>query len=153
VSFHCVLKNKFGRVLSSTFNQDVITQPGGHEPILTGLAEGLQNLVKGEHRSIALSAERAYGFYDPSKVIECDREDIPDGRRLRKGDEIRLPIEDGDAMNLRVVGIRGDRLVLDGNHPLAGQDLIFEIVATAARDATYDEIQEIDTDPQSGHLH
>jgi len=153
VSFHCILKNKFGRVLSSTFNHDVITQPGGAEPILTGLAEGLQNLVKGERRMIVLSADRAYGYYDPAKVIECDREDLPEGRSLRKGDEIQLPLEDGDSMHLRVTGIRGDRLVLDGNHPLAGQDLIFEILATAARDATHDEILAIDSDEVGGHLH
>jgi FKBP-type peptidyl-prolyl cis-trans isomerase SlyD len=153
VSFHCILRNKFGKVLSSTFNNDVITQPGGKDPVLNGLAEGLQNLVKGEKRMISLGAEKAFGFYDPSKVIECERSELPSGKRLRKGDEVELPLENGRSMNLRVTGIHGDVLVLDGNHPLAGQDLIFEIVATDARDATAEEMREIDTDEEYGHLH
>src|SRR3569833_1576318 len=91
VSFHCILKNSMGKVLSSTFNNDVMTHPSGDaEAILVGLAEGLQNLVKGERRQIKLTAERAYGFYDPSKEIECEREEIPRGRKLRKGDEISM---------------------------------------------------------------
>jgi FKBP-type peptidyl-prolyl cis-trans isomerase SlyD len=151
VSFHCILKNSMGKVLSSTFNNDVITHPGGGggtEAILIGLAEGLQNLVKGERRQIKLTAERAYGFYDPSKVIECERTEIPRGKKLRKGDEIALVDEDGVEMNLRVTAIHGERLILDGNHPLAGQDLVFEIEATDARDCTDEEIKQIADDDE-----
>jgi FKBP-type peptidyl-prolyl cis-trans isomerase SlyD len=158
VSFHCILKNSLGKVLSSTFNNDVITHPGGGpEPILAGLAEGMQNLVKGERRLIKLTAERAYGFYDPSKVIECEREEIPRGKKLRRGDEIALVDEDGIEMNLRVTSIEGERVILDGNHPLAGQDLVFEIEATDARDCTDEEIQQIgddeDGDIPNKHFH
>ncbi|MGZ3723428.1 MAG: FKBP-type peptidyl-prolyl cis-trans isomerase [Bdellovibrionales bacterium] len=157
VSFHCILKNSMGKVLSSTLNNDVITHPGGAtETILVGLAEGLQNLVKGERRQIKLTAERAYGFYDPSKVIECERTEIPRGKKLRKGDEIALVDEDGIEMNLRVTAIHGERLILDGNHPLAGQDLVFEIEATDARDCTAEEIQQInedDDDSPSARFH
>lgn len=153
VSFHCVLKNKFGKIISSTFNNDVITQAGGPEPILSGLAEGLQNLVKGERRLISLGAEKAYGFYDPSKVIECEREEVPRGKFLRKGDEVVLPNRNGKPMNLRVTGILGDILTLDGNHPLAGQDLVFEIEATEARDATAEELLEAAMTVEMGLLH
>lgn len=159
VSFHCVLKNTFGKVLSSTFNNDVITHVGrGEEAILVGLAEGLQNLVKGERREIRLKAEKAYGYYDPSKVIECERDELDGGRKLKKGDEISFVDEDGDPVNLRVIGIRGERLILDGNHPLAGQDLIFEIEATDARDCTEEEIEQIRSEETQGpearsHLH
>ena len=154
VSFHCVLKNKFGKVLSSTFNNDVITQSGGDDSILVGLAEGLQNLVKGERRQIVLNAAEAYGFYDPAKVIECDREEVPRGKFLRKGDEVTMPhAKSGKLMNLRVVGIQGDHVTLDGNHPLAGQDLVFEIEATEARDCTDEEMREIDSPEETGQFH
>jgi FKBP-type peptidyl-prolyl cis-trans isomerase SlyD len=153
ISFHCILKNKFGKVISSTFNNDVITQPGGDETVLLGLVEGLQNLVKGEKRKITLGAEKAYGFYDPSKVIECDREEVPRGKFLRQGDEVTVQSRDGEKMKLRVTGIHGNHLTLDGNHPLAGQDLIFEIEATEARDATAEELQDADESEVDTHLH
>src|ERR1700722_2849319 len=123
VSFHCVLKNKFGRVISSTFNNSVLTQATDSEQALRALAEGLLDLGKGEKRKIVLSAEKAYGFYDPDKVIECEREDIPRGRYLRKGDEVTLQTKDGESSSWRVTSARDGRLTLDGNHPLAGQDL------------------------------
>ncbi|MGZ3723165.1 MAG: FKBP-type peptidyl-prolyl cis-trans isomerase [Bdellovibrionales bacterium] len=154
VSFNCILKNSFGKVLSSTFNNDVITQAGGEDSLLIGLAEGLQNLVKGEKRKIVLGAERAYGFYDPSKVMEFERDELPDGTHLRKGDEVTLaPKKGGKPMNLRVTSVRGDHITLDGNHPLAGQDLIFEIEATDARECTPEEIEQIGSEEETGHLH
>ena len=144
VSFNCILKNSFGKVLSSTFNNDVITQSGGDETILLGLAEGLQNLVKGEKRKIVLGAEQAYGFYDPGKVLEFDRDELPEGSHLRKGDEVRMvPQKSGKSMTMRVIGVHGERITLDGNHPLAGQDLVFEIEATDARECTPEEIEQI----------
>ncbi len=51
VSFHCVLSDPLGRIISSTFNHDVITQ-GGPIDFLHGLSEGLQNLRKGELRRL-----------------------------------------------------------------------------------------------------
>ncbi len=151
VSFHCVLKNKLGKVLSSTFNNGVITVTGGPGVVLQGLAEGLQNLRKGEKRKIMLSAEKAYGFYDPQKVVQCMREELPDHLTLRHGDHVFLSSDDGVGRNLRVIEISGDRFTLDGNHPLAGQDLIFEIEATQARDATADEMSANSEDTSGLH--
>ena len=151
VSFHCVLKNKLGRVLSSTFNNDVITGMEGSPEVLQGLVEGLQNLRKGEKRKILVSAEKAYGFYDPKKVIECACDEVESGSNLRMGDLVYLSIGKGKPRSLRVVALDGERITLDGNHPLAGQDLIFEIEATKARDATLEELN--DNRPDSTGLH
>lgn len=144
VSFHCVLKNTLGKVISSTFNNEVITQAGGAGDVLKGLAEGLQDLKTGEKRKISLSAEKAYGFYDPAKVMVCASEDVPRGATLRKGDQVLMSKENGEQKSLRVVEILDDRITLDGNHPLAGQDLVFEIEALATRDATAEELSAVE---------
>ena len=74
VSFRCVLRNKFGKIISSTYNQEVITcEPA--KGMLQGLAQGLQDLKKGETRRITLPAAEAYGFYDPSLLLEWSRDD------------------------------------------------------------------------------
>jgi FKBP-type peptidyl-prolyl cis-trans isomerase SlyD len=140
ISFHCTLKNRLGKVISSTFNQDVITQPSGSEDMLSGLAEGLKDLRKGESRKICLRADQAYGFYDPSKVITRRRDEIPNGDRLRLDDQVGIRAE--TYIVYRVVEAGNDQLVLDGNHPLAGQDLVFEIETVDAREATAEEISD-----------
>ena len=134
VSFHCVLKDKSGRVISSTFNQDVLTYDENQKEVLFGLAKGLQNLKKGEKRRIVVSAGEAYGFYDPRRVLHCSRKELNGRPSLNLGDVVQLEKD-----IYRVTEVRGERVTLDANHPLAGQDLIFEIEATAARFATAED--------------
>lgn len=139
VSFHCVVKNKLGQVLSSTFNHDVVTAHAeGDKHFLGGLVEGLQDLREGEKRRISVSAERAYGFYDLEKVIECSAECLR-GRSAVVGESVNCMFK-GRPTLFRLVAKKGDRITLDANHPLAGQDLVFEIEAVSAREARPDEI-------------
>lgn len=142
ISFNCILKNKVGRVISTTFNRDVINSVDGQPSFLNGLVQGLQNLKKGEKRSIVLSAEQAYGYYDPKKVALFPRKKIAKDKSLRLGETVPVSSKCGQVRMYRVVEIYGEMVVLDGNHPLAGQDLIFEIEAVDARDATPEEIME-----------
>jgi FKBP-type peptidyl-prolyl cis-trans isomerase SlyD len=142
ISFNCVLKNGVGSVISTTFNRNVINSIEGQPSVLSGLALGLQNIRKGEKRSIKLSAEEAYGFYDPKKVGLFPRKKITEDKALRFGETVSITSKTGQMRIYRVVEIYGDMVALDGNHPLAGQDLIFEIEAVDARDATPQEIIE-----------
>ncbi len=153
VSFHCVLKDKMGRMISSTYNQDVITQLDAPGQLLEGLARGLENLREGEKRRICLAAGEAYGFYDPRLVIEIARCEIDHRGELRIGQQVQAEDEAGDIKDFRVVKAAGQRVTLDGNHPLAGQDLVFEIEATAARDASRDEITESGFQQPGTYLH
>lgn len=139
ISFNCQLKNKAGKLISTTFNRDVLTasqQPGG---MLSGLSKGLENIKKGEKRSIFLPAQEAYGLYDPRKIISLERSSLPEN--LRVGHSVQLS-PNGSPMLYKVIQIQDDVVTLDGNHPLAGQDLIFEIETLDVRDATRDEIND-----------
>lgn len=140
ISFNCLLKNKVGHVISTTFNRDVLSSLNGSEAMLAGLARGLQNLTKGEKRSITLTAEEAYGLYDPKKVILYPRSKLP--KHLRVGETISITGKSGMIRVYRVMQFHDDMASLDGNHSLAGQDLIFEIEATDVREATTEEILE-----------
>lgn len=157
ISFHCVLRSQVGnQFISSTFNQDVITSLEGAEPqdaMLPGLAEGLQNLKKGEKRRIFVPAPQAYGFYDPELVKECPRQEIAHGNRLQLGNEVVMQSPEGQRKVFRVVEVRSNSVTLDGNHPLAGMDLVFDIEATEAREATSEEIAESRGDDPANLLH
>ena len=141
ISFNCILKNKAGKLISSTFNREVLTAIVGEQVgMLSGLAKGLQNLIKGEKRSINLTAEEAYGLYDPTKVILFPRKKLPN--TVKKGETINIVSKTGVQRSYRIVELHADLASLDGNHPLAGQDLVFEIEALEARDATREEIDD-----------
>ncbi len=153
VSFHCVLTSQTGDLISSTFNRDVSTVgEGGPTEVLQGLAAGLKNLRKGEKRRICLSAKDAYGLYEPDLVLECPRADLKNGARLKLGDEVEAKI-DGEHHTFRVIKLNGAEVTLDANHPLAGQDLIFDIDATEVRDATTEEQGSPRLGPGNSWLH
>jgi FKBP-type peptidyl-prolyl cis-trans isomerase SlyD len=152
VSFHCVVKDKMGRVISSTFNRDILTYDGSAPEILVGLVRGLQDLKKGEKRRIVVPAKEAYGFYDPAQVLHCSREGLAHQHKVKLGDKIMLSGDDEKNV-YRVTEIYGDKVTLDANHPLAGQDLVFEIETTEARPATPDEVERSMKDEDSSHLH
>lgn len=147
ISFRCVLKNKLGRVLSSSFSQDILTASMGEDDLLAGLAHELKNLRAGEKRKISLKAEQAYGFYDMKKVRVCSREDLPESTTVTLGTRVRLEESAGRGRMFRVTQIEGDRITLDSNHPLAGQDLVFEIEVLKARDATPEDFGTVEDAP------
>lgn len=142
ISFKCLLKNTSGRLISSSFNRDVLTSTLDEDAPLKGLAHQLQGIKKGERRSIHLKAHEAYGFYDPQKVILFPLRKIPDFKNVRRGQAVSILSKSGKLRTYRILELHGDMVSLDGNHPLAGQDLIFEIETTDARTATADEIAE-----------
>ena len=131
VSFHCVVKDRLGRILSSSFNQNVSTgdSPNGQ---LVGFSRGMRDLKVGERRRIYVAADEAYGFYDPKKIVEVEREELP--ADLQLGDVVSMSLEESPSMTqFRVIEVDYDKVILDSNHPLAGQDLIFEIETTAVK--------------------
>jgi FKBP-type peptidyl-prolyl cis-trans isomerase SlyD len=153
VSFHCVLKTKVGQVISSTFNRDVITHIEKPGTLLKSLAEQLQDLKKGDKRIVFLTAEEAYGFYNPDLVVEISRKTLTQADALQVGYQILSPSKDGGVKAFQVVKIDRNWITLDGNHPLAGQDLIFEIETIETRDATSDEIAASSFKDSSPYFH
>lgn len=141
ISFKCVLKSKTGQVISSSFNRDVITARQSESDFLEGLVRGLEGIQEGEKREISLSAAEAYGFYDPEKVIQIPKQTF--NRKLKVGEFVAFSIE-GKSMNWKVDGFVDEMVVLDGNHPLAGQDLVFEIETVAVRPASPEDLANQD---------
>lgn len=138
ISFNCVLKNKAGLLISSTYNRDVLTAVDNGDTMLLGLAEGLKDIKKGERRKIDVSAPQAYGFYDLQKIILYPVKKLTKG--LRIGETISIIGKSGNSRTYKVLEFHNDFISLDGNHPLAGQDLVFEVEALEVRDATREEL-------------
>ena len=149
VSFRCVLRDSIGHVISTTISQGVMTHPSQPAPhSLPGLARRMKNLRKGEKRRIALDAHEAYGLYDPSLVVEAPRREFSAVQGLGVGNQVYAHDADGKLRPFRVTEITSNKVVLDANHPLAGQDLTFDIEVTDARYATREEILESSDGPK-----
>lgn len=138
-------------MISATYNRDVLNAIDADDAQLIALAKGLQNIKKGEKRKISVSAEQAYGFYDPSKIILYPTRKLP--KDIRLGESIKILTKSGLIKNYVVSQFHNDLTSLDGNHPLAGQDLVFEIEALDVRDATDEEIENSNNSVSKQILH
>lgn len=136
VSFHCVLKNNLGHFISSSFNHDVTTSSlFPQTSMLPGFVEALKKLKQGEKGEIALTADQAYGFYNPQLKVEILRSKLSRGKHLKVGDVVEGMFRDDPSPRVyRVISCSPKSVSLDGNHPLAGQDLVFNVEVTASRE-------------------
>lgn len=137
ISFNYILKNRTGQVISTTYNRDVLNS-ATDSVALRGLSKGLQNLKTGERRSISLAAEEAYGLYDPKKIILFPKNKLP--QRPSIGAMVSIRTKSGRTDVYKILQVMDSFVSLDGNHPLAGQDLTFEIEAISVRTASPEEI-------------
>jgi FKBP-type peptidyl-prolyl cis-trans isomerase SlyD len=142
VSFKCVLKTKLGELISSSFTREVWSDGvDPHSDRLPALANGLKDLRQGEKRLIAVPAAEAYGLYDRKLLVEVSRKKLVTPQsRIEIGQEVIVETKSGALRPFRIIGFTGTRVTLDGNHPLAGQDLVFDIEATEVREATSEEL-------------
>jgi FKBP-type peptidyl-prolyl cis-trans isomerase SlyD len=143
ISFHCVMKDKLGRVLSTSFNQDVINQTDQKSSRLSGLVDGLQAVQAGEKRSIFIPETGAYGSHNPALVVELRRSELEYGEHLRLGSQVlRMDRHSTQERIYRVIRIDEENVLMDGNHPLAGHDLVCEVEIIAARDVQESDFGE-----------
>lgn len=145
VSFHYTLRDPQGQVLDTSAGSPPITYLEGAGQIIDGLDEQLRSVGEGTKARVQVPAARAYGEHDPAQVQRVQRGLLPVDGELNIGDQFRTG-PDRFAPVVTVRAIEGDQVVLDGNHPLAGVDLTFDVEITAAREATAEELAH-------GHAH
>ncbi len=151
VSFHYTLRNHEGQLLDASIGGEPILYLEGGGQIIDGLEEALAGLPAGTKRVIMVAAEKAYGKRDPELIRKVARNRLP-VEKLNIGDMFQT---DGDrqAAIVTVVGIEGEEVTLDGNHPLAGQDLIFDVEVLSVREARQDELDHGHAHPEGDHHH
>lgn len=120
---------------------------GGYDDIFLRIEEALQDKHIGESVQVKLQPDEAFGEYDAELVQIEPRDNFPKeiqvGMQFEGGPE---GADDDDYMIYRVTEIADDKVVLDGNHPLAGMSLLFTCTVTAIRPASAEEMEH-------GHVH
>ena len=125
VSMDYTLKDDDGEVLDSSEEDGPLTYLHGHGEIIPGLERALEGREVGYSANITVSPEDGYGEHDPEKVFLESSESL--GMEVEEGDILEAEMDGGVTMELVVLEVCEEGITLDGNHPLAGMDLNFEI--------------------------
>lgn len=152
VSFHYTLKDKAGTVLDSSSGDDPLSYLEGVGQIIPGLERQLQGAKVGDKKSVQVSAAEAYGEHDKDLIVEVPRNVIPKSD-VQVGDQFHAQGEDGEPRVVVVTAVGDKTVTVDGNHPLSGQDLHFDVEITEVRDATEEEIEHGHAHGGDGHHH
>ncbi|MBI2354234.1 MAG: peptidylprolyl isomerase [Deltaproteobacteria bacterium] len=99
---------------------------GGGE-LFPQIDDALTGMSPGEKRTVVIPAADAFGEYDQEKVFTVPRSDLPEDLKPEVGDELVLGNDDDEELGVAVVEVSADSVTFDANHPLAGEDLTFEV--------------------------
>ena len=112
----------------------------GYGVLFPALEQKLEGLAQGATRTVLLAPEQAFGVRNPEAQVEVERSDFPDD--VAAGDCYEAEDEEGRPVLLQVLDVSEEGVLVDTNHPLAGQTLRFEVQAREVRPATELELNE-----------
>jgi len=145
VSIDYTLKDDHGNVIDSSQGRGPLKYLHGNGNLIIGLEKALEGKDVGDSFSVTIPPEEGYGFVDEGLIQEVPRNLFDDSQGLEVGMQFQAQTEEG-AYILTIKEIKGNTVVVDGNHPLAGQNLNFDIRVVDVREATPEELAH-------GHAH
>ena len=131
VSVHYTGKLADGSIFDSTAGEEPMVFTLGEDELIEGFEEGILDMSVGEKKTVILAPDRAYGERDEDMLIEVPLTEMPADFEFAVGDELELTDEDDEPMVVTVYQINDDSVILDGNPPLAGETLTFDLELVA----------------------
>lgn len=147
VTLNYTLKDDKGEIIDESNNASFIYLHGASN-IIPGLENELTGRSKDEKFDLVIKPEDAYGEYNPkfTQVVDRSMFDTGEADELATGMQFQSQSEDGAMMIITISKIEGDKVTIDGNHPLAGITLHYKVHIVDVRDATEEEMTH-------GHIH
>jgi len=144
ITFNYVLTAKDGKVIDASANGKPLIFISGAGQIIPGLETILLDMQVAEKKTVTVPAKEAYGVRDERLIYKVDRSKLPTAE-IKVGDMFEV----GEGENyspVTITAINAEEITLDGNHPLAGEDLTFAVELVDKRAATPEELTH-------GHVH
>ena len=116
-----------GTEFDSSCGRDPLEFQLGGGMVIPGFDSAVTGMFVGTKRKHTIVSAEAYGERDPQRVVLVPPEQVPPGAEFKAGDQVQLQDPEGHVMVALVASIDDEGVVLDMNHPLAGQDLTFEL--------------------------
>ena len=127
VQVHYTGKLLTGEQFDSSADREPLEFTVGAGQMIKGFDAALPGMTIGEKKTINISAEEGYGERNQEAIIEFPRNNVPPDMKLEEGMTLTLSNEQGQPVPVIVQEIKDDIVVLDANHFLAGQELVFDI--------------------------
>jgi FKBP-type peptidyl-prolyl cis-trans isomerase 2 len=116
-----------GETFDSSAGREPLEFEVGSGMVIPGFDEGVTGMAVGEKKTINIPFAEAYGPRNPEMVIEMPKDRFPKDMEIEVGMPLGMSDQNGQQFNVTIVEIKEEVVMLDANHPLAGQDLIFDL--------------------------
>ncbi len=145
VTIDYTLKSDKGEVLDTSKGDEPLLYIHGHGYLVPGLEKELEGKKAGDRVVTVVSPAEGYGEYDEELIFPVPRTEFPADEELAEGMQFQAHTEEGEQI-FTVKAVSADTVTVDANHPLAGQNLHFDISIVDVREATREELSH-------GHAH
>jgi len=145
IGFHYTLTDKTGTVLDSSIGDEPLYFLENSQQIIPGLESVIAIMNVGDKKKIEVAAADAYGDVNPELVVKVKKTQFPPDAQLTVGDQFQVN-NDANSPVFTIMSIETDEVAVDGNHPMAGKDLTFDVEIIGMRPATPEEMSH-------GHAH
>lgn len=125
VHYHGRLRN--GETFDSSQGREPLEFTVGAGQMIKGFDEGVKGMQVGDKKTVEIGADEAYGQREEGNMIEFGKDQFPPNMTPEVGMQLALSDPEGRQFPVVIAEIKEDSVILDANHPLAGQDLIFDI--------------------------
>jgi FKBP-type peptidyl-prolyl cis-trans isomerase SlyD len=147
-SIHYTLRDNQGTVIDSSEGREPLNYLHGAGNLILGMEEGLEGKSKGDKLKLKIEPSKGYGEKDDTLVQQVPRSAFG-GQEVKTG--MRFSTNQGGVVTVTKVGL--DSITVDGNHPLAGVELNFDVEVMDVRNATQEEISHGHVHGPGGHHH
>lgn len=152
IGFHYTLTDKTGTVLDSSIGEEPLYYLENSQQIIPGLEKVIALMNVGDKKKIEVLAADAYGDVNPELIVKVKRTQFPPEAELTVGDQFQVN-NDQHSPVFTIMAIENDEVTVDGNHPMAGKDLFFDVEIVGMRDATAEEMTHGHAHGAHGHGH
>ena len=153
VSIDYTLTLDDGTEIDTSRGQEPLAYLHGHGQLIPGLERELYGMSVGDSKKVAVAPADGYGDVDPNAVQLLSHDVFPDDLALEPGMRLQMATPEGHPLEAVVKEIRDDGVLLDFNHPLAGETLNFDVSIAALRPATAEELAHGHAHGAHGHSH
>src|ERR1041385_5314843 len=127
--------------IDSSNGQDPLQFLAGHGNIISGLEREMMGMKVGETKEVVIQPADAYGEFDDQAFMDVPRKEFPTDMQIEEGSELTVRDDSGQSRYARVDAIGGDTVRLNFNHPLAGDELHFNVKVVDLREPTGEELE------------
>lgn len=125
VHYHGKLRS--GETFDSSEGREPLEFTVGSGQVIPGFDDGVRGMQAGEKKTIEIPVDQAYGPKSQEMIIEFPTNQFPPDMKPEAGMQLMMNNGQGQQFPVTITEVREDSVLLDANHPLAGQDLIFDL--------------------------